>query len=350
MPRRILFVTQQDCANVNTKISQAINDLGCGWESRVCSCVSHPFKYHLKHDLDYDESTETEKAQMREWIQQGIDVLVWAEEAHTQSYYSYYARYPLFRQTMLMGAKPKMRVIFHTGTYRGEHKKYNELDRLNFTLQLLSPDLWRLSTHSHPRIIWGKPIKVDVDYVRYWWTRRRRSNKVRICHCPTNRVHKGTDIIEKGMQELCKQYPQVEFKLLQPMDHKQLERARANFHIYLDQYSASVGGVGMSSFEAMSEGLIAASTTHMIPKHLWPRPCPLIQLPCPTGDEKVDTLALVRVLKPYVQLTMKQLENRAWLGTQWVHQVLKPSTFAWKFLRELGCVRPAPCRENRKTL
>lgn len=347
--RKILFVTYQDYANVSTDIAKSIKDFHPDWDARVCSCVPHPFGYPTPHDLDYDSASDEQKADMAEWIRSGIDVLVWAEEARNPSdYYSFHANGQEFAKTMLFGEfdevfKNAKTFIFHAGNgYRGWSKDYNRLDRDYFFRQIVSPDLWRL-TDNGTQVCFGKPMVSDMC----WALSRNWHGDLTVCHSPTNYALKGTKVIDEAMERVVRYYPRVKYKHIggpvqkgEHLGHLELRAQRRDFHIYIDQFS-SVGGIGMSSLEAMSDGLLTLCTTHMLhPKASrntsWnAQDFPIISLPCPTGDHGLDVEVLFSVMTDLCSGRAAKLAYQALVGAAWVRGNLDPRSFAFKFMESL---------------
>lgn len=346
--RKILFVTYQDYANVSTDIAESINAHQEGWDARVCSCVPHPFGYPTAHDLDYDVGSVDQKGVLAEWIRSGVDVLVWAEEARNPAdYYSFHAEGRRFAKEMLFGAlgdvlKRAKCYVFHAGTaYRGWSEQYNRLDKAVFAGQIVSPDLWRL-TGGTGLVCFGKPMTADAARLMQ---RRDTSGEITVCHSPTNYELKGTKFINMAMEMIVKDFPRVKYRQIggpahknQHLSYEALRSKRRDCHVYIDQFS-SIGGIGMSALEAMSDGLVTLCTTHMLhPKIQWGASsrerCPIISLPCPTGDAGID----VEVLYNEIARVCRGFDDgfhRGFSSAAWVHRNLDPEVFSGRFMEML---------------
>ena len=347
--RKILFVTYQDYANVSTDIAKSINEHQPDWDARVCSCVPHPFGYPTAHDLDYDVDSEGEKVALSEWIRSGIDVLVWAEEARNPSdYYSFHAEGQDFANAMLFGALGEgldqaRCYVFHAGNgYRGWSERYNYLDKSVFAGQIVSPDLWRL-TGGSGLVCFGKPMDADPALLM---ERRDVSGGLVVCHSPTNYELKGTWLINMAMKMIVKDFPRVTYRQIggpvhkdQHLSYGDLRSERRKCHIYIDQFS-SIGGIGMSALEAMSDGLITLCTTHMIqPNITWGTSssregCPIVSLPCPTGDIGIDVEVLYNKIAHVCRGIGGELD-RGLSSAVWVHRNLDPESFSGNFMEML---------------
>jgi len=332
-------VGYQDFANVSTSLAAAINEHLEGWEAKVVCCIPHPFQYPLKHDLDYDQANQEEKDHMRTWVEQGVDVLIWANEGYPGRYYDCYHPSGLFRRTITFGQWDNIprKLIFHAGHgFRSNHVLYNSLDQKTFDGQLVSPDLWRLAL---PQAVplFGKVLEVDNKRVDRLWEQRRKQGQIIVCHSPTNYSLKGSSIIEAAVKGLGSQ---VEYRQIggpyhkgQSLPHQQLQQERRLCHIYIDQVSM-VGGLGMSSLEAMADGMIVICTVQMIPQILWRQDmseCPLVQAPAPTGDSTVDLSNLRLLLRNLVSLSMEELEVLGRSGARFVQERFSSSVMAQNF-------------------
>jgi len=349
--RRILFVAFQDYANVSTDIAFAINEHLDGWEARVCSCVAHPFEYPNRHHLDFDSSTEDEKREMAEWIRGGVDVLVWAEEGRSpDDYYSFHSDGKLFARTMLFGMMDEIFsssrcFVFHAGVaYRTFSRSYNALDRGHFESQLVSPDLWRLTDGLRGIAVFGKPMLPCDDYTS--WDTWSPGERIEVCHSPTSFAHKGTRIVDSAMDRVRERLGDVLYRHIggpahrgMHVPHQTLKDTRRKCHLYVDQFS-SIGGIGVSALESMSDGMVSLCTTHMIPESVWgsaglrSQDCPIVSLPCPTGDKEIDVQALTQTLLR----TCSEPESLPWLGSQgkeWIRMAMDPKRFAQRFISSL---------------
>jgi hypothetical protein len=77
------------------------------------------------------------------------------------------------------------------------------------------------------------------------------SEVVRICHPPTNRAFKKTDMFLEIMDELKEKYP-VELELIEGKSNEECLELKSRCHITYDQIS--VGIYGLSAMESMAAG------------------------------------------------------------------------------------------------
>jgi hypothetical protein len=349
--RKILFVTYQDFANVSTDIAHAINDCDLGWEARVYSCVPHPFQYSKKHHFDFDVSDDDTKSSMEEWIRDGVEIIIWAEESWPNAYYSYYCPGGLFANTMFFGHRERLlansrSLIFHAGeSFRHNSELYNSLDLKSFDAQMCSPDLCRLTHERNGIPCFGKPFSVDMKRaVDLWENERDHGDEIVICHSPTNYYVKGTGTINSAMEKIVAELPHVVYRQIggpygtpQNLPYEEICSQRDRCHIYIDQHS-KIGGIGMSSLEAMASGMISLCSMQMIPTSVWascgidPDACPVIRLPCPTGDLGVDAEALYDVAYNLCNRPIDELWELGMASARWVHSQMRPDRFVNRFL------------------
>ena len=343
MVKKIAFFCYQDFANVSTDTASAINE-GTEWEARVISCLPHPFNYEKKHDIDWDLASENEKTLMREWLQ-GVEIGIWAEESSSpNNYYSYYCpNCSLYRDTLMMGVEIPTMFIMHCGvSYRNNSAYYNINDKKHFVGgQLVSPDLWRLTDGLGGSIIFGKPMFIPKNV-------ENSNDKLIITHAPTNYLLKGTANIKQACEMLSATYPHlVEYRELggpfpHNLNHAELSKLRAECDVYIDQFS-TVGGIGMSSFEALADGLLVFCTTQMIPSVAWTyvglekRECPIIDLLTPTGDKTVDVFGIYNVLKStLIDAPRAEIVAHRKRSIKWISENFNAKVVAHKFLESIN--------------
>tara|TARA_Y100001970_G_C14227103_1_gene856374 strand:- start:1057 stop:2148 length:1092 start_codon:yes stop_codon:yes gene_type:complete len=128
---------------------------------------------------------------------------------------------------------------------RGVIEPLNKLSDYNFTSEL---DLLSM----HPKIEYMfLPIQVNKKQPI-----KKTGNKIRICHSPTNRFYKGSEKIISLCKKIESQYQNVEFVLIENINHTEAMNLKRDCDIIIDQINDLGGwGYGMSSVESMSLGL-----------------------------------------------------------------------------------------------
>ncbi len=97
----------------------------------------------------------------------------------------------------------------------------------------------------------AQQIHVAAWLADYPWTPAREIPKL-VLHAPTNRLIKGTRHIEAAFERLRPRYPSVEFRIVEKLDWRELQRAMGECDIFVDQ--TNMGWYGMVSVEAMAMG------------------------------------------------------------------------------------------------
>ncbi len=352
-PHRALVVAVQDYANVLTDIAAAVNAHSERWRMRVVCPAPHPFGYRRTHHLDFDSATEAEKREFRAWLAD-CDVVLWAEESlGAQDYFSFYYADGTFRDAVLfgqlasLGPASKPWAIVHAGCgFRAQPRWYNDHDRAHFKMRLLAPDLHRLGS-GDPRwdlTLLGKPFEVDLERAGALWSteRRRALPAVVFCHAPTNLFLKGTVQIRQAValaQEKLGGGARLEYREIGgPVDSPEnvpadeLSRIRAPCHVYIDQFQSAVGGVGMSSLEAMADGMVTLCTVQNLPEDAWFEQdigaglVPLVALPDSRYPDSVGRLATL--LEELARMDYVRLRALGMRSAEWMKQHFDAPTFA----------------------
>ena len=128
---------------------------------------------------------------------------------------------------------------------RGVLQKLNELSDLNLTSEL---DL--ISKHPNLNYMF-LPIEISDNLKPI-----KTSDKIKICHSPTNRYYKGSNLIIDVCRNLENKNSNVEFILIENMPHNKVIEIKKSCDILIDQIGDSGGwGYGMNSIESMALGL-----------------------------------------------------------------------------------------------
>lgn len=191
--------------------------------------------------------------------------------------------------------------MFHAGVGYRDHAAawYNpQHPALLFDAQLCQVDLFRLATHN-PLLVVGKVIPPPAPLAPV--SRFSQHHPRLVFHTPSNAACKGTVDIRRMMHQIMLDsaaaddgsHPVIFVELggwnrggLPPISHREMCRLRSAAHLYVDQFSADIGGFGVSALEAMSTGVPTLASTQNIPPAAWSRwgvhdPVPLINL---SGD------------------------------------------------------------------
>ncbi len=132
---------------------------------------------------------------------------------------------------------------------RGVFKKMDRLADINITSEIDLLDSYDKLTH----------LCLPYD-VKQHNPNTSVSDKIRICHAPTNRYYKGSDIIIPACEKLAAENNNIEFTIMENMSYSDVMNEKKNCDIIVDQVGDRGGwGYGMSSVESMSMGLCSAT-------------------------------------------------------------------------------------------
>jgi hypothetical protein len=349
---KILFVCISDFANVHTEISRAINEQKNDVQSKVISLCKHPFNYDLKHDFDVykDNKYVLMNKNDKEWMKD-VNILIWCEETFDQYMNNSYYSKSNFNKMMLQHCQNKfdLKIIDFCGDgYRVNYNEYNILNYNNFDVVFSSPDLVRLAMISQGLPVvptFGKPIQVneEEEINEDKW----KGDEILVYHSPTDRKYKGSNLIESAMLQICKVHKNVKYVQLggslankKNIDNAELGKQRKKFHVYIDQFS-SIGGIGMSSFENMSDSIVTMCTSSMIPNSVFnmsglnKNDCPIIWLPTVTGDTFVDVCNITDAIEDVIILPKDELRKIGEKGKKYVKQFFNYQIFSERYLKPI---------------
>ena len=117
----------------------------------------------------------------------------------------------------------------------------------------------------------------------------KMNNPIRICHSPTDRYYKGSEVIIPICEELAKR-ADVEFVLIENKPYEETQKIKQSCDILIDQiYNRGGWGYGMNSVEALSMGLCCVTELvqeykDFIPDH------PFVEVTCDKLRETLNKL------------------------------------------------------------
>ena len=137
--------------------------------------------------------------------------------------------------------------------------------------------------------------------------REKENATLRICHSPTNRAAKGSDVIIAAVRKLERSYP-VKLVLIEGLPHRDALGLKATCDLAIEQVGNRAGtGYGMNSIETLAMGIptlteFTQTYAEFIPDH------PFILV-----TERTLEDVLVRVIKDPEERRRKAREGRAWV-------------------------------------
>ncbi len=147
--------------------------------------------------------------------------------------------------------KDKIIVHHHHGhpDFRSNPQKYREKYKRKKRKKLLvsTPDLLKLL----PGAKW-QPNVIPIHQKLYTPQEDKPSFPVRICHSPTKKELKNTDLFIKVVNEIICQGINIEVDLIEHTVHKECLKRKRRSHILFDHLQ---GYFGVSSLEGLSQGL-----------------------------------------------------------------------------------------------
>ncbi len=132
---------------------------------------------------------------------------------------------------------------------RGVIPQMDKLSQLNLTSEL---DLLQKHPNLHYMFLPFETDQFDNQPVE--------DEKIRICHSPTNRYYKGSEVIIPICERIANENEHVEFILIENTPYDETIRLKQKSDILVDQiFNRGGWGYGMNSIEALSLGLCCAT-------------------------------------------------------------------------------------------
>lgn len=279
--------------------------------------------------------------ELKEWKPKGFERMlfrirdgVWARKIeraihqyHLYDFdiYHFHAGVDLFRDGRFARQLKPMgkRIVCHYhGTdlrNRGVIRVMDELSDLNLTCEFD-----HLTLHPNIRYLF-LPFEVSKYSVR-----TKENEKLRVCHAPTSRYFKGSDIII----EVCTQLEnegKIEFVLIEGKSHREAIRLKQTCDIAIDQI-ANLGGLGygVNSLETLAMGI--PTCTNLIPEYEAFIPDhPFVLVDSQNLKEKLELL-----ISHSDYRRRKGREGRAWVER--VHEARTVVRQLYEIYRELGWI------------
>ena len=179
---------------------------------------------------------------------------------------------------------------------RGVMKELNQISNLNLTSEV---DL----LYKHPNIQY---LFLPYETEKYSIT-NQVSDRIKICHSPTNRYYKGSEDIIEICRDLEKQNI-IEFLLIEDKPQHEVIKVKKECDIYIDQIHNRGGwGYGMSSVESLSMGLVCMTELveeyrKFIPDH------PFINV-----DKNNLRIKIIELAQNKEMLLYKKSEGKKWV-------------------------------------
>ena len=183
---------------------------------------------------------------------------------------------------------------------RGVIKKIDTLSNLNFSseLDLLS---------KHPKLNYMfLPVQLSQNL-----SFKKTDKKIKICHSPTDRYYKGSNIIIEICKKVAKENNHVEFILIENMPHNEVIKIKKKCDILIDQIGDSGGwGYGMNSIESMALGLCCATQMNDACNNFF-KEHPFVNINKNNLEKKLNELILnPEMIDEYKEKSIRWVENK----------------------------------------
>lgn len=195
--------------------------------------------------------------------------------------------------------REKRFVVFYYGTDLRVRGRLPEVEETASLLMTCEFDLLQ----RHPRL---KFLPQPFDVSKF--VPREKENAIlRICHSPTNRGAKGSDVIIAIVRKLEKSYP-IQLMLIEGLPHRQALALKATCDLAIEQVGNRAGtGYGMNSIETLAMGIptlteLTTAFAQFISDH------PFISVTEETLEE-----VLIQVIKNPDLRHRKAREGRVWV-------------------------------------
>jgi len=122
------------------------------------------------------------------------------------------------------------------------------------------------------------PLAVDLQQFQY--AKKKPGNTIRILHAPTDKLFKGTDLIQKSIDELISEGYAIEFEIAENLSHDELKQKYIECDLFIDQLLS--GWYGTASIEAMAIGrpVLCFLDKTLLRKFEYSKLLPIINVTC----------------------------------------------------------------------
>ncbi len=302
---KTVFLGRHDYANTSHRIARALRS--AGREARVIVEKAHPFGY--QEDVVLERPGAAAEARR---AAEGAAYVVATGDGH-------YDTFEDLARSLGLWAVP--RATRHAGSaYRAQPGFFDAQDEaLGFRRRLMACDLY--CRHGVP----GR----DAPFLAPQRPRRalrREEGVLRLCHSPSRRSTKATDVVLRAVARLfeaeaARASPvNPAFEHIQGVPYSEARRRRGRCHVLIDAMS-DLGAFGAAACEAMADGLAVVTDAHHVTgavEDFFPRP-PLIDT---RPEDLYDTLASL-LARPAEVLTRRP-EALAWAQAHLSYAALGP--------------------------
>lgn len=257
---KILWVGVNDWGNLANRTSRALNAYAGREISRVWTLKRNPYKYREDWIGPPPDQSGDLPAGLVQWARWGqIDWIITTGDGE----------YNVFLQQLdalqAAGAYGKYLAVTHPGSvFRASPKEMHEADwELGARVRFVGHDCMRLVPADPMKAIPTFPYWSSTDDIKLDAFTPNSDAPLRVCHSPSNRAMKGTDIILPVLEKLADE-GLFEVVLIENVPAAEAIARRRSCQLYVDQMNPDVGGFGCAAIEAMAVGCgVLGDTRHV---------------------------------------------------------------------------------------
>lgn len=291
---KISFIAINDFANVLTEYAYCLNKHSEDIEAKSICLKKHAFNYSNQHNYDLLDCTHDQGLEAQKFVFES-DIIIFGEEQRGD--------YVILNQIKnilgidLLNSNKKL-IIWHPGSiYRQNYSFYNNHPlRKKIHKHFYGIDLYRLSNKEQNDAPMHAYQYIDFNYNKFITTFKEKLNHKpwTILHIPSKTQTKGTNIINRTINDLHLDSSKFQYKVLTNIPHSVSISEKQKSIFYIDQFwPQGCGGYGVSTLESLFTSNFTFSTINNITDSMFKLTgkyeCPVVPLGT-TEEELLNTL------------------------------------------------------------
>ena len=297
---KISFLSIWDFGNVLTEYSYFLNKHSKDIESKSISLKKQQFSYNIQHDYDIETCDKVRIEESKKFLLES-DIIIFAEESwegqHPHLVYKTLDRFSSVYGFDLLEISAKF-CVWHPGScYREAFNFYNNHpQRKKIHKHFYGIDLYRLSNKESNDTPMHAYQYIDFNYDKFILNFKEKLNHKpwTILHIPSKVQTKGTNTINKTINNFHLDPNKFHYKILTNVPHSTVISEKQKSVFYIDQFFPQVvGGYGVSALEGLFSSNFTFSTTNNISDSIFKLTgkyeCPVVTLGT-TEEELSNTL------------------------------------------------------------
>ncbi len=296
---KISFLSITDLANVFTEYSYCINKHSQDIKSKSICLQQHVYNYNIKHDYDLEICSDIKIKESKQFLLES-DIIFFAEESWEgqtpQSVYKTIDKFSSIYGFDLFKINAKF-CIWHPGScYREVYSFYNNHPQRNkIHKHFYGIDLYRLSNKEHNDAPMHSYQYIDFNYNKFIlnFKSKLKTKPWTILHIPSKHQTKGTNVINKTINNLNLNPQKFHYKVLTNIPHSISIKEKEKSLFYIDQFwPQGCGGYGVSTLESLFNSNFTFSTVNNISDSMFELTgeyeCPVV--PLGTTEEELSNI------------------------------------------------------------